>query len=324
MKKRIKVLITSAGSTNGVNVIKALRSQNELSLSLIAVDADPLAAGLYMTDKYYVVPKANAKNFISAILKICNKEKVEIIIPTFSYELPIFAKNKEIFKENGIKIAISSYKTYLVTEDKIKTNEYFKRLKIPFLKIYTKEDRKIKFPVIIKPIKASGSKGVIKVKNREELNFFRKYIKKSIIQECAIGDEYTIDGVSDFEGKMLAASPRIRLETKGGLAVKSITIEDLQMVNFTKKIVENLKVVGPFNVQCFKYKKSLRFVEINSRFPSGGLPLTVKAGLNIPLILIKLLLGKKIGKINIKTGIIMTRYWDSIILKKIKNKYQAI
>jgi len=327
MKKNLKVLITAAGATNGVNVIKALKGQKEINLSLMAVDMNPLAAGFYMVDKYCVVPKANTPDFIPAILKMCKKEKIKIIIPTFSFELPIFAENKEVFEKEGIKMAISSCETYLETEDKIKTNEYFKRWKIPFPKEYTKEDikkRKIKFPVIIKPIEASGSKGITKVNNWKELEFFRNYLENNIIQECAKGDEYTIDGVCDLEGKMIAASPRIRLETKGGLAIKAITIKNPLMVNFTKKIVEGFKIIGPFNVQCFKYKDSLKFIEVNSRFPSGGLPLATGAGLNMPLILIKILLGRKFKKPKIKSNIVLTRYWDAIILKKVRGKHQIL
>ncbi len=85
IKEKIKVLITSAGSTNGVNVIKALREQKEIKLSLIAVDMNPLAAGFFMAEKYYVIPKADAADFIPAIVKICRKEKIKIIIPTFSF-----------------------------------------------------------------------------------------------------------------------------------------------------------------------------------------------------------------------------------------------
>ena len=160
------------------------------------------------------------------------------------------------------------------------------------------------------------------VNNWEELFFFKKYIANSFIQEFIKGQEYTIDGINDLQGKMIAASPRIRLETKGGLAVKSITANEPQMVRFTKKIVEGFKIEGSFNVQCFKKEKKIRFTEVNSRFPSGGLPLAVKAGLNIPLIIIKLLLGKKIAKPKIKPNLVITRYWDSIILKKVKEKYQ--
>lgn len=327
IKNKIKILITSAGSTNGINVIKALREQKELPLFFVVVDINPLAAGFYMADKYYVVPRANSSDFISTILKICRKEKIKIIIPTFSYELPFFAKNKKVLEKEGIRVAISDYGTSLATEDKIKTNEYFRKWGVPFPKIYTEEDikqKKVKFPIIVKPVKASGSKGIFKVNNWKELEFFRNYIKENIIQKYAKGDEYTIDGVCDLDGKMIAASPRVRLETKGGLAIKSITQRDFLMEDFTKKIVEGFKIVGSFNVQCFKYKNDLKFIEINSRFPSGGLPLTVKAGLNIPLILIKLLLGKKIKKPKIKSGLVMTRYWDSIILKKIGNKYQIL
>jgi len=326
-KDKIKVLITSAGSTNGVNVIKALKEQKEIKLSLIAADMNPLAAGFYMANKHYVIPEANAPDFIPNILKICKKEKIKIIIPTFSYELPFFAKNKKLLEKEGIKMAISEYKTLLITENKIKTYEYFKKWKIPFPKVYTEKEikkKKVKFPVIIRPIEESGSKGVTKVVNWKELYFFKNYIKNSFIQEFVEGEEYTIDGLNDLKGRMVAASPRIRLEIKGGLAVKSITVNCPEMVKLTKKIVEGFKIKGPFNIQCIKKGKEIKFIEVNSRFPSGGLPLTVKAGLNIPLILIKLLLGKKIKKIKIKPNIVMTRYWDAIILKKIDKKYQIL
>ena len=327
IRKKVKVLITSAGSTNGVNVIKALKEQKEIKFFLIAVDVNPLASGFFMTDKYYIVPRADAPDFTSTILRICKKEKIKIIIPTFSFELPIFAKNKEIFEKEGIKMAISSCETFKITEDKIETNKYFKKWKIPSPEVYTEKDfrkRKIRFPIIIKPIKASGSKNVNKVNNWDELVFFKKYISNSFIQEFVEGDEYTIDGVSDLYGKMISASPRIRLETKGGLAIKSIIVKDNKLVDYTKKIVEGFKIMGPFNIQCFKKGKNINFIEVNSRFPSGGLPLTVKAGLNIPLILIKLILGEKINKPKIKSGLVMTRYWDAIVLKMTNGRYRSL
>jgi len=326
-KNKLKVLITSAGSTNGVNVIKALREQKEIDLFLIAADANPLAAGFYLADKYYLVPKADKSDFVSVILKICKRESIKIIIPTFSSELFFFAKHKKTLDRNGIKMAISDYRTLLITENKIKTDEYFKKWKIPSPKTYSAKELKqgkVKFPVMIKPIEASGSKGAVKAKNWQEMSFFKGYIKKGFVQEFVRGTEYTIDGICDLRGKMIAASPRIRLETRGGLAIKSITRFDPQIIAYTKKIVEGFKVIGPFNVQCIKKGKKLSFIEVNSRFPSGGLPLTAKAGLNLPLVSIKLLLRKKIKKPKIKKNIAMTRYWEAIIVKKTGQGYRAL
>ena len=325
MNKRINILITSAGSTNGVNVIKALREQREILLNFVAADMNPLAAGLYMADKSYSVPGIADSEFIPQILEICEKEKIKIIIPTHSSELPVFAKNKKIFDEAGIKMAISDYETFSITDDKIKTSDFFKKEGIPFPKIYTEEEiaaGKVKFPVFIKPVKASGSREARKIENQEELSFFSKTVKNNFIQAFAEGEEYTIDGVCDFGGKMIAASPRVRLEKRGGLAIKSVTKSDPEILNYTKKIVEGLRIKGPFNIQCFKSGKELKFIEVNARFPSGGLPLTVKAGLNIPLILIKMILGMKISKPKIKSGLAMTRFYDSIILEKSNGKYK--
>lgn len=323
-EKLVNILITAAGSTNGVNVIKALRSQKEMSFFLVAVDTNPLAAGFFLSDKYYKVPRADAPDFIPTILKICKKEKIKIIIPTFSFELPIFAKNKNILEEEGIKMAISSYDTLMDTENKLRTYEYFKKLEIPFPKVYSEEEinnQKVEFPVIIRPVDASGSKNVVVVNNWDELFFFKKYIKKSFVQQFIKGEEYTIDGVSDLSGKMIGASPRIRIETKGGLAIKSITVNNPQLVKYAKKIAEGFKLIGPFNIQCIRNGKEFTFIEVNSRFPSGGLPLAVAAGLNMPLILIKLLLGQKIKKPKIKPNIVITRYWDSIFLRKVQKRY---
>lgn len=324
VKNKIKILITSAGSTNGVNVIKALRNQKELDLLLIAADINPLAAGFFLSDKYYKIPPAHASQFIPTLIRICKKEKIKIIIPTFSYELPFLAKNKLMFAKEGIKMAIPDYEILLITMNKLKTCEYFKKIGIPFPKIFTEKEiknKKVKFPVIIRPIEGSASKDVVIAKNQKELSFFKEYVKDSFVQEFVKGVEYTIDGICDLEGKMIAASPRIRLEIKGGLAVKSIIVKDNQMINYVKKIVQGLKIIGPFNVQCIKTKRGIKFIEVNARFPSGGLPLTVKAGLNIPLILIKILLGEKITKPKITPNLVMSRYWDSMILKKIKGKY---
>lgn len=322
MADKIKILITSAGSTNGINIIQALKKQKELDFFIVATDVNILSAGFFLSNKHYIVPPAKAKSFIDFLIDICKKEQIKIIIPTFSAEIEVFAKNKERFEKLGIKVGVCEYKTILDTESKTKTNEWFKKLDVPFPKIYTTKEitnGKIKFPVIIKPDKSSGSKGVIKINNKKELLFYTNSSKNKIfIQEFAQGQEYTIDGLCNLSGKVIAVSPRVRIETKGGLAIKSITKENKLMSEYAIKIAEGMKIVGPFNIQCFEKNGKIKFIEINSRFPSGGLPLTVEAGFNIPLLFIKMLIGQEIKKPKIKAGVVMVRYWDSFFTKENK------
>jgi len=51
----MKVLITGAGALLGQGIIRALRN-SDLNATIIAVDPDPLAAGLYWADAAYLVP----------------------------------------------------------------------------------------------------------------------------------------------------------------------------------------------------------------------------------------------------------------------------
>lgn len=320
MARNVTLCITSAGSVNGVNIIQALQKQKEIRCRIIATDSNPLSSGSFLSHVSYVVPLVTSKDFVPKILSICRKEKVDILIPAHSHDLPIIAEHRGTFEKIGVKIAISPPDVYRLTEDKMRAYEFFQASGIPFPKIYTAEDlaeNKVRFPVVVKPNYLSGSKNVFRA-HTAEINFLKTYIKDPIIQEFVEGNEYTIDGLCDLQGRMIAASPRIRLETRGGMAVKSMTVREPRMVAYTKKIVEGLGIVGPFNVQCFKRKEDgkLSFIEVNARFPSGGLPLTVGAGFNIPLLLVKMLLGMPIQKPKIKTGIVMVRYWDSIILKK--------
>lgn len=296
----MKILITSAGSTNGINVIKALNGYN-----IISCDCDKLSAGLYMT-KSYVVPKATDKNFIKEILKICKKEKINIIIPTFSKELPIFAKNKKLFDDKGIKMAISELRTYELTENKLKCNAFLNKIGVD-----VPHFNPDKFPIIIKPIIGSGSKNTYIIKNKKEYNFYKN--KDNFSEEYIKGDEYTIDGISNLDGKFICALPRIRIEKRGGLAIKSKVVKNDYLIKLAKMIVEKFNLIGVWNIQCIKRKNKYYFIDINNRFPSGGMPLAVASGMNMPKILIELLNGKKLN-IKLIYGKTMLRYYDSIII----------
>lgn len=319
----MKILITSCGSTNGINVIKALQKEidwqkewklNEIKLELIGVDADKLASGFHFVKRGYVVPKASNRKFIPELLRICIKEKVRILFPILSYEIPVIIRNRKKFDKLGVKMAVSDYKTYKLTENKIETNKFFDRIGIP----YPKETNK--FPLIIKPIKdTSGSKNVHKVENDIELKFYKYKCPDSFTQEFVKGQEYTIDGLCDLNGEMVYALPRKRLEVRDGMAVKSITEYNEKLIEYTRKIVEGLGLVGAFNIQCIKNSK-IYFIEVNNRFGSGGLPLMVGANLNIPMDIIRMLLNKKIPEFRYKRfwiydKIKMSRYQDAIIWK---------
>ena len=147
----MNVLITSAGSQNGANVIKALRLPRALSWKnmIVACDCERLSAGLYLADKRYLVPKNKDPDFIPSILRIMKKEKINVVIPTYSTEFPVFAKNADKFKG---KIVLSSLETYELVDNKPKWKIILKEMGID-----VPEREPASFPIIIKPITGSST-----------------------------------------------------------------------------------------------------------------------------------------------------------------------
>jgi len=282
---RPRVVVTAAGSTNGVNVIKALRGQDILDLHIIAVDYQTESAGLYMADESHTVPRASDSGYVDALLAL----RPDVILPTYSEELPVLAAARA---RVGQLAALSTQESYEFTEDKLAVYDYLVSKAIPTPHTFTR--------AIIKQRSGSGSKGLVRLEDPTK-----------IVQELIPGQEFTVDAVADLNGQLIAASPRMRVETRGGLATKSRTVTSEWMVNTTKGIIEDLSLVGPTNVQFIDG----RVIEINNRLAAGGLPLAVAAGLNIPLIIVQMVLGLPIVKPDIQGDLTQIRYYDSVVVE---------
>lgn len=81
------------------------------------------------------------------------------------------------------------------------------------------------------------------------------------------------------------------------------------------EILERTGVLkGPVNFQ-FKEKKNgeLCVFDFNTRFASGGLPLTVAAGFDIPYLMIKMIVGENIEPVprrDMDNELTMIRYYE--------------
>lgn len=320
MKKSINILITGAGSTTAISVIKGLREQKEYITNIIGTDIYEKnnIAGSKFCDEFYVVPSAKDETeYISKLLSIIKNEYIDILIPIVDVELEIVAKNMDKFEDTFV--LLSSYETIRTCNDKFKTYQFFKKFQIPTLNTISLDDhtnikeellkKGIKYPFIAKPREGVSSRGVYEIKNSDELGLIRR-IKYPIVQELGVGEEYTIDIFGDGK-KMINAIPRKRIETRSGISYKGKTVNNKELIEYATKIYDNLKFVGPANFQCFLDDKKVQFFDINPRF-SGSLPLTIKSGVNMTLFAIQLAKGINLKPFTEFKEVKMCRYWEEV------------
>lgn len=316
----VNVLITGMGATTAISVLKGLRKQRELDVRIIGTDINEgnRIAGSSLCDKFYKVPYAVEDTYIPKLLEICEMENVRIIFPIIDIELEIIASAIEKFKDKGIFLWLSESKTVEICNDKYNTFRFFKENGFPTPESWLPDEienmkDQLPYPVIIKPRNGVSSRDVHKIDSYKELLSVVKKVKRPLIQECLRGKEYTIDVLCDSNSNALIAVPRERIETKAGISYKGVTIKDQKLINYGSTIAEKLHIKGACNIQCIVDNGASKFFEVNPRL-SGTLPLTIAAGVNVPLLLVKMALGEKILKddLDFKEGVYMTRYWEEV------------
>ena len=318
----VGVIVTSAGTASAISVIKSLKSQDEIKVCVIAVDMDYLAPGLYLADHYRIVPKFSDPKYLDQIVAITNEFdfKEWVLLPIYSKEIESLAEKSEFLLTKGIKTFLPAPNIIKLCNDKFRMNDFILGLGLKTPRTYTREEiaslSQAELPLFVKPNTGSSSIGTKRIDTIEELQLLKVLNEDMIVQECIEGEEITIDVFCNANFEAIVISPRHRMATKSGQMIKGRTIDATLFTNAVEVICKNLPYKGACNIQFFKRNDEIVFLEMNPRFAAGGLMLTVKAGANIPLILVKNALSIEVesNECKVKPNILMTRYWEEIFI----------
>lgn len=306
------ILVPSASAPAGINTIKSLKMVN-YPVRIVASDSNPFSAGFFMSDAYEVLPEIDSKLYITRLLEIVTKHKINVLMPSSGYDIYQYSANKDKLLKLGALPVVSDIKTMKICRDKIQTfNHLSKKFELPFT---TLDYKKVKgFPLIAKPRYGKGSKGIVKINNENELKYVRLNSENLIFQEYLPGIEYTIDVLSDLECEPILAVPRVRVETRAGISTVGTIVKDENISETCKSIAKYLKIRGPC---CIQMKESndgiLKMVEVNPRM-GGGTIFAALAGANFPAMILDIVNGKKL-KIPKISEVTVVRYFEEIVVK---------
>ena len=286
------ILITSAGRR--VSLIKAfkeaskkLKTNSKIFITDLNLIRSPSS---YFADDSFKIGFFNDPNYINDLLKICLKNRISFIVPTLDSELILLTNSKSLFSDNGINIIISDLRLIKILRNKITTNTFFNSFNIKTPIIFNKDN--MKFPVFLKPLNGSNSKGIYKAENIKEIKPSDLESNNMMILENidnTIYDEYTIDLYYDKKSSLKCVVPRIRLKVVGGESNQGITKKN-EVLDFVKDKFSFIGgAIGCLTLQLFSNKLNpldIIGIEINPRF-GGGYPFSLNAGANFPEFIIR-------------------------------------
>lgn len=314
------ILILSAGRrVELVNCFKRAKERLNVQGNIVAADCSDLAPALYFADRSVIVPRIDTgMEYVDAVIDICNREEIGLIVPTIDTELMLLAEQKKyIERHTRAKALVSDPEIIKVCRNKTNTQEFLEEHGFKVPRMLTMEEintGNVEFPLFIKPLDGSSSINAFKVRNEKELFSYLELIDNPMVQEFMEGVEYTIDAFLDFDSTLITLVPRIRIATRSGEIAKGKIVRDREIAEDVGRLLKELKPIGHITVQCMKTKRGVEYIEINPRF-GGGAPMSIMAGADSCENLYRLLRGEKLSYTeDYRANVTFLRFDSSIML----------
>ncbi len=294
---------------------------------LVATDLSPVAPALFFADKTYLVPRITDADYFNQILHICKENDIKAITTLIDPEIEILAKHREELLKMGILPLCPAEWTAHLCFDKYEMFRHLSskgvRTVLTYNSIETFKDGlekgEVSFPVFMKPISGSGSVGIGRCNNMEEvLEKWNDGKFTYIIQELMTGGDCDADVYVDcISHKPVAIFSKKKIESRIGGASKTISYKDPKLFAFVEEVCSVLELNGPCDMDFFIKDGKYYLSEINPRF--GGAYLhAYGAGVDFIQLIINNIHGKENQSIvgQYDEDVIMMMYDDVVIKRK--------
>ena len=306
------VLFTCAGQR--VDIVSAF---GRAGATTIAADLDPLAPALYHADRRATVPRVDDPGYVSALAALVAEHDVRLIVPLTDLDQEIVATARPELAP--ALVLAPSPAVCRTTGDKYLAHLFFEEHDIATPRTWLPADVPdgARYPLLVKVREGFGSRHIYRAESPEQLAFHLRHTPvDSMVQECCLGEEFSIDVFCDLDGRCLNAIPRSMIQSKGGESIKGRSLRDVELIDHGARVAETIGIVGPANVQCFREPDGrLPVTDVNPRF-GGAFPLPLAAGSRYPELALALARGERpeptLGEF--REGVVMTRFFSDLCL----------
>ena len=280
----MNILILSTGTRNKIvqYFVKTLNGTGKV----IATDMSNLAPAIYEADKYYIVPKMTAPEYLDVVLDICKKEEITGVLSLIDPELSLLAESRERFEAIGTTVIGSSYALCEMSLDKFQMYSWLETHGYRCAKSYMDKEAFfadveagiITYPVFVKPARGSASISISKVYDRETVELLFAHENGLMIQEFLDGQEIGADVYIDMVShEVVSIFTKKKLKMRAGETDKAVSFKDEKLFALIERFVKDAGYNGQIDIDIFDVNGEYYISEVNPRF-GGGYPHAFESG----------------------------------------------
>lgn len=305
----MNVLLTCAGRRR--ETLRAFQAAVAGTGKVFACDASEHAPVLQCADGAFLVPRVAEPHYIQALLELCLREEVDLVIPSMEPELPKLAAARGEFLAHGITPVVSPLEVVETCFDKLHAGRFLNSIGLATPRTFSTLPEcaqalargEVHFPMVVKPRWGVSSIGTYFVEDTEELELAFRLAHKQVartflaeassadaarcilIQEALRGDEYGLDVVNDLAGTHVCSFAKKKVRMRAGQTDQAFTVDDPRLHELGRRLGEALRHIGMLDCDLFDTPEGLRVIDLNPRM-GGGYPFAQLAGANYPAALL--------------------------------------
>jgi carbamoyl-phosphate synthase large subunit len=342
-KNSINILMTGAGAPGAAGILHCLKQ--EPSVQVVTADANPGAVGRFLSKDFECIPFGDSPQFIDAVLSLCRKKNIHVLLPLVTKELIPLSKHVKEFELAGVRVIVSPTASLEIANNKSRLYEFLHNRNIPvpqFKVVSTIEEfrnatEELGYPrktICFKPSVGNGSRGFrVITEHINELELLLEHKPNSVymnlkdairilsqgnfpellVSEYLPAEEYSVDCLAN-NGNAVVIIPRTRKKMINGISVEGEFVQDDQIIAYAERIIKDLQLHGNIGIQVKISAGGMPLIlEINPRV-QGTISSALGAGVNVPVLAIKQELGLPIdsSELQVKWGVKFSRYWTEV------------
>ena len=311
----VTLLVTASGAPGAAALLRALRENGEREVRLVGVDMSDRSIGRFTCDAFHRVPAGSDPAFADAVLDICRRERVDLVLPESSNDLVALADAKGRFEEDGIVVMVSRREAIERANDKGRFYELLDELDVPspaWRRVRGADEfraaaEELGYPeetVCFKPAVEKGGRGfrildptvdrayqllherpgALAMRLEDVLELLPPSGgEELLVMEFLRGTESAIDGIADG-GRIVLGHPKTKEGIRAGLAMFFQTLVDDELMEIGRRIIGGLGLDHFFSVNLIENVA----IEVNPRISTW----VYQEDLNMPYLGVKRALGE--------------------------------
>jgi predicted ATP-grasp superfamily ATP-dependent carboligase len=321
-----------------LGVLYCLRKENYKIYLLTGNKNNAARYSRFLTEIFY----QDESDQLAHILEIINQKSIDLVMPIDEMEIRFISANKEVLAEKVKCSWTTDPHWFDIGINKRLLAEFLTEHNIPcprFATVSNKDDlmqvsKELGFPILIKPNRGSFGRMIRRFEDFESLNAYYQEFDDNdhefILQPFIIGSDITCNVICK-QGEIICHTIQ-ESPVKTGSDFSSNDVlefhEDANVIDVVGRMMAGLKWNG---VACVDIRRnhangSINILEINGRFWASVVSSYLKAGLNFPLIMVRLAFGEPVSipKPRKAKQISIQQYKESFFQENIHSGIQSI